>query len=445
MEKKLDAAEELKLRQLEPVLQMWRTDFDLSLSAPPGLEPIDKGSKWRYQSSQCPACMLARIGSDQDVLFALFAGMIGRFPMYKLTTRKVILAEFGVSNLKDVKSKRVRFVRYWIQASRGGDALLLEAANLGMNLKKLYKEWKEIQGSESASLYRGRHSHDNSTTRGNVEESRPLLATRPRISTRTTTHARSDSVLSVPIILDPKIGPEPRPKEYVSYSPLEPLGFDMTGYHPRISNESLRSSTIFPGDSVSVAPLRINKAKQPERTRSQVPPLPRQGLYDAPVKSFSPHRRHDSSFDVPEPRAERWSKPSNPPSTEWRPYASQAPPSTTSTSPSTETSKSYHSSPFSDRASTATSYSRVHTPPLLPPRNPFRDHSASKHIPVPKRQSMYFGYDTGDVGHDPFEDVDEPLPEDEGGGVGEGDEHEVCVVGEDGRVSDADTHWSDLY
>jgi hypothetical protein len=62
---------------------------------------------------------------------------------------------------------------------------------------------------------------------------------------------------------------------------------------------------------------------------------------------------------------------------------------------------------------------------------------------------MYFGYDTGDVGHDPFEDVDEPLPEDEGGGggegEGEGEEYEDRVAAEDGQVSDADTHWSDLY
>ncbi|KAI4955327.1 hypothetical protein J4E91_001185 [Alternaria rosae] len=71
--------QKFKVRQLEPVLQMWQPNFSLGASAPPGHEPVQCGTKWHYQTDQCPACMMARMGSDVDVLFALFAGMVGRF------------------------------------------------------------------------------------------------------------------------------------------------------------------------------------------------------------------------------------------------------------------------------------------------------------------------------------------------------------------------------
>jgi hypothetical protein len=137
MNDQLTAAQENKIRQLEPVLEMWRKDFKTDTSAPPGRTPIHGHTKWAYQTDQCSACMLARIGSDKNVLFALYAGMIGRFPLHKLISRTVSLAEFRASKLNDLKSKRIRFVRYWIKACRNGDSLLHDAAELGIVLRKM--------------------------------------------------------------------------------------------------------------------------------------------------------------------------------------------------------------------------------------------------------------------------------------------------------------------
>jgi len=151
----LSANQERKIRQLEPVLQIWRKDFVFELSGAPGREPINTGDKWTYQADQCSACMLARIGSSDSALRALYAGMLARFPLGKLTTSKVILAELGASAFDDPKSKRVRFVRYWIKQSAKGMDLLFSAADLGIGLKKLHKQWKGTQDPERVSLYRG--------------------------------------------------------------------------------------------------------------------------------------------------------------------------------------------------------------------------------------------------------------------------------------------------
>lgn len=147
----LSHTQERRIRQLEPVLRMWRKDYVHGLSAAPGRDPIITGDRWSFQADQCDACMLARIGSSEVVLRALYAGMLARFSLDKLTTSKVILAELGVSAFDYPKSKRVRFVRYWIKGSSRGTDLLFSAADLGLEIKKLHKVWKE------GALYWGQH------------------------------------------------------------------------------------------------------------------------------------------------------------------------------------------------------------------------------------------------------------------------------------------------
>jgi hypothetical protein len=475
MAQKLTIAEELKLRQMEPVLQMWRSDFKTAESAPPDREPINKGSRWAFEVNQCSACMLARIVSDEDVLFALFAGMIGHFHTHKLTSRRFIMAELSVANLEEIKSKRVRFVRYWLRASSRGDTLLFEAAELGIKLKNLYKEWKDTKRSERVSLYRGRHSLDDITVRGSMEEARPQTSTgsgRWREPVRssesnagpetTRRYGRNDPNSRNTNAADPKIGPVPRPNNVQRLSPLEPLGFNMAGYCKRFSTESSRplldpeprdspspehdsdsDSTIYPEDSISVAPLRIAKGKQPEAPKALHP-----DPFSIPAKSYPPHARRDSHLDVPQQQfAERCSKSSNPPSSVWKSYALRAPASVASLS--TATVKSYRAGPTNDRTSIATSKSRVKSyKNHVPKDDPFQDRLGHDRLPLPRRQSMYFGYDNGDVDCDPFEDADEPLPGDDEDGEEPGSpmpRTDHIRGNDDCRGSEAGTHWSSLY
>ncbi|KAF2828014.1 hypothetical protein CC86DRAFT_203175 [Ophiobolus disseminans] len=174
----LTADQEHKMRQLEPVLEMYRRDFKLELSAPPGREPINRGVKWAYEADQCPACILGRMGSDERVLYALVAGMIGRFPAGKIVHGKGRSAELTVGKLDNPKSKRLRFVRYWIKALTKDQTLLHEALELGIRLKKIHREWKDARRTERVSVYDGqyslngtpRHSHEASAGRNSVAQ-----------------------------------------------------------------------------------------------------------------------------------------------------------------------------------------------------------------------------------------------------------------------------------
>ncbi|KAF2241128.1 hypothetical protein BU26DRAFT_571985 [Trematosphaeria pertusa] len=132
--------QECKARQLEPVLQMWHPEFTVEGSIPPDHEPVipgflyDNGSflpKWTYQENECPACMLARIGSDGDVLAALLSGMVARFSSRRIGKRD------------EAKSSRIRFVRYWLKACDGGAKLVDEAWDLGEEMRRVRKAWKE--------------------------------------------------------------------------------------------------------------------------------------------------------------------------------------------------------------------------------------------------------------------------------------------------------------
>ncbi|KAJ4987125.1 hypothetical protein SVAN01_07413 [Stagonosporopsis vannaccii] len=128
----LSEADESRVRQLEPVVEMFLPGWTLARSAPPGKQPINTGTKWAYQENNCPACMLARIGSDKAALYALFAGMYGH-----LRPRSR-----GQKGVDKIKSKRLRFVHYWMRTHPNGDQAAQEAYDLGVKLKALRPDAK---------------------------------------------------------------------------------------------------------------------------------------------------------------------------------------------------------------------------------------------------------------------------------------------------------------
>ncbi|KAJ4346163.1 hypothetical protein N0V95_005627, partial [Ascochyta clinopodiicola] len=128
----LSDANKSRARQLEPVVRIFKPDWTLIESSPPGIPPIDVGDKWVYQKNGCPACILARIGSDEDALFALFAGMYGHHRS----------RSGGQKGVDKIKSRRLRFVRYWMHTHLDGKQKTFDAYDLGVELKTLRREAK---------------------------------------------------------------------------------------------------------------------------------------------------------------------------------------------------------------------------------------------------------------------------------------------------------------
>lgn len=204
---KLTEAEERKIRQIEPVKEMFSPHFTMETSTPQDRRPIDAGSMWKYQHDKCPACLLTRVGSDSEVLCALYAGMIARYPIWKLATHRLILADLGVHQLESPKSKRVRFIRYWIRATTTGHTALFEAVELGILIKKKHKELQE-------EIHRSSHQ--------------------PPVRPRSVHHS------SRPHTADAKIGPHPRSPTITPHTPLEKVGIRHSSHQVRESSESPR-------------------------------------------------------------------------------------------------------------------------------------------------------------------------------------------------------------
>lgn len=142
MSGQLDADIEMAVRQLEPLPQMYVPGFDVRQSAPEGHEFIcptlinDKGMfvpRWAYESSQCPACMLARIGTDSSVLSALLAGIVARISRRHRGRRD------------NLKSLRIRFVKEWLEAHDGGSALVDRAFAIGGMMRDIKRAQKEAE------------------------------------------------------------------------------------------------------------------------------------------------------------------------------------------------------------------------------------------------------------------------------------------------------------
>ncbi|KAF2010932.1 hypothetical protein BU24DRAFT_49129 [Aaosphaeria arxii CBS 175.79] len=129
----LPAHQEYQARQLEPVLRMWQPDYDPADHVPAGRTPLPTGKEglWAFQYNKCPACMLARLGSEKDELAALLSGMVGR------------LRSGVVGRRDDVRSRRVRWVLAALKLCRGGVKAADEAWVFGLELKRVRRAWKE--------------------------------------------------------------------------------------------------------------------------------------------------------------------------------------------------------------------------------------------------------------------------------------------------------------
>ncbi|KAF1844342.1 uncharacterized protein K460DRAFT_369210 [Cucurbitaria berberidis CBS 394.84] len=442
---------------------MWHDDFKTETSAPPGREPVQCGEKWHYQVGQCPACMLARIGSDEDVLFALFAGMVGR--MKDRATGTDILR--GIVGFEKVKSKRLRFVRYWIKASNGGDQLLFDAGTLGLKMKKMRAEWKEQQrmhrypdrGEHRSTRY-NQPSLDSTTTQSRT--SHETERSRSRSIADAGHQHRENRSLSPH---DPKLGPNPRPSNVDRLSPGAPMGFSMPSFRDRVSTKPLSQPTeqhllgrlasnmstltVYPDDSIS----SVGSHPAPLRTKAQ-----KAASQDYPAD----HKRHDSVVGDLPTLPQRWPstrRPNHP-----SPYSIA----------STRTIMSYDggASPRAPISKSTPIIDPLDNPLYDPPQtqeqlvdkyrnmlashtnayaNPFANDESDDDaitLPPPRPMSMYSAFGNGAFDEDAFEGADEELEEDEV--VCDRDDRECGLlrtpkVGVDRRSSTASTNWEDLY
>ncbi|KAH6872830.1 hypothetical protein BKA58DRAFT_153635 [Alternaria rosae] len=429
-----------KVRQLEPVLQMWQPNFSLGASAPPGHEPVQCGTKWHYQTDQCPACMMARMGSDVDVLFALFAGMVGRFNSKAFTTMDAIR---NVAGWDSAKSKRLRFVRYWVRKT-SGESPLLRACDLGMDLKRLRAQWKHEQR---------RHVRAHSRTRMQETPVSPMprrslgsstvpahQRTLSRSASTRTVRPRRNQKLTAPSLFDPKLDPNPRPPDTKLMSQAEDLGFEMPGMrkraytiphnqediHPALRNQP----RLIPSRSSTHASRHYNQSTASHNSERTIKPddtmslptvrLPQRQTSDKRSAPFQIRRR-----PVPQPTVAGSTRGEN--------FFLNPPASTISRqsfATTAHTIASYTGGPSSragyidpldnpiyDHIETqeerVEKYRRLlSSHPDPDPFAEYEDDNASV-FPKPQRQSMYSAF--GDVGFDSarFDVIDEELAEDE--------------------------------
>jgi hypothetical protein len=144
----LSPYEESLIRRLEPVSEMWRPDFDLALTPPPNRRPIKAGVKWHFQANQCPACILARMGGDMDILGALFTGMVARSPN----------AQRSFFRPEEIRQKRLRFVKYWMKSHPCGEKEVPDKYEFGVHLKTLRTQAKKLIGDRDKKFFYQRHS-----------------------------------------------------------------------------------------------------------------------------------------------------------------------------------------------------------------------------------------------------------------------------------------------
>ncbi|KAE8840938.1 hypothetical protein PTNB73_05318 [Pyrenophora teres f. teres] len=291
MSNRLTAKQEWNVRQLEPVLEMWKVDFNLEASAPPDHEPISRGSQWKYQRDGCPACMMARIGSDEKVLFALFANMVGRFNTKSLTS---------TGGWNKTRSKRLRFIRYWVKATRDGDSILFQAGELGLKMKQLRREWKDEQRALLQSL-------DGTTVQGtpqtavyrsSIDSQRPMTvkdAGRSYPQAHSSTHVNRDGLhkSAHSSSHDGKLGPEPRSHKVEPLSSAEKLGFELPRMRERVSGGPYDQQDVHPllRQEPGIVPLLKTKLTTADSTCS----------VDT-IRPTSTRRPTPEPYATPEPR-----------------------------------------------------------------------------------------------------------------------------------------------
>ncbi|KAJ9638388.1 hypothetical protein H2199_007076 [Coniosporium tulheliwenetii] len=106
---------------LDTVPGMWRSNFTDSFAA----VRLDGGlamSKWRRQEDHCYACMLARLGGDEQVVFALAAGILGRH---------------RGKGIHIANSKRLLWIESWLSGFENRERMMGDSWALGKQLKAL--------------------------------------------------------------------------------------------------------------------------------------------------------------------------------------------------------------------------------------------------------------------------------------------------------------------
>ncbi|KAJ9667170.1 hypothetical protein H2201_002690 [Coniosporium apollinis] len=106
---------------LDTVPGMWRSNFTDSFAA----VRLDGGlamSKWRRQEDHCYACMLARLGGDEQVVFALAAGILGRH---------------RGKGIHIANSKRLLWIESWLSGFENRERMMDDSWALGKQLKAL--------------------------------------------------------------------------------------------------------------------------------------------------------------------------------------------------------------------------------------------------------------------------------------------------------------------
>ncbi|KAF2995254.1 hypothetical protein E8E13_003482 [Curvularia kusanoi] len=246
----LSKSDEYRLRQLEPVMEMFLPEWTLAESSPPGKAPINTGMKWAYQKDGCPACMLSRLGSDSDVLFTLLAGMSGH-----LRPRN-----------SSGKSKRMRFVRYWMRTHTNGEQKAEEAYDFGIELKALRREAKKSlrQSGQSSRFKRDVNNEAPESPRHFLGKDSDFVVDvsdpfNPKDWTVAWTHT-------------PKISPTPQPR------PKTPTVVEECKVFTRIDEHHVE----FPQESIKIEPpapkpIKVVPSRHSSHTIEEdtLPPLPK--------------------------------------------------------------------------------------------------------------------------------------------------------------------------
>ncbi|KZM24654.1 uncharacterized protein EKO05_0007086 [Ascochyta rabiei] len=307
----LSESDKHRARQLEPVVRIFKPDWTLAESSPPGIPPIDAGDKWVYQQNGCPACILARIGSDENALFALFAGMYGHHRS----------RSGGQKGVDKIKSRRLRFVRYWMRTHQNGKQMTFDAYDLGVELKTLRCEAKaSLRQSGQPTRY----------TRDSVDEvpvaAHHRLDNEPAIAADLS-EPYTPKLWSTNTPHDPKIGPTP-PRDpttptvtedwhekplanvpiqtQIQPAPFQSRELDTLSLLPARShtNPKHRDSVLSPATSISIASFNTAASMRGYSFDPFDTPEDRIGRYQAThlPKANTTLKRHDSILAPPSHR-----------------------------------------------------------------------------------------------------------------------------------------------
>ncbi|KAL1800571.1 hypothetical protein ACET3X_000913 [Alternaria dauci] len=183
----------------------------------------------------------------------------------------------SVAGWDSIKSKRLRFMRYWVQKTMGYPELL-RASDLGIELKRLRVQWKQEQHRQLHSHSRKRTQKTSNPTSGPRSSNAIEGVQRPPVgrSAASSASLQRSEQRATPELFDPKLGPNPRPPDVKSQSPLKALGF-------RLEMPSMRRRTYtIPEDQQDIHPaLReqppsilvrapTDASEQPKRPSSSV-------------------------------------------------------------------------------------------------------------------------------------------------------------------------------